>query len=253
MLRKIINLIKARRVLWFTVPALVALALVDIKILLLGVAVYFPLFRLYTLMYHEYQVHQYIKPKHELVEWFGYFIMAVWEWSSPENKVKFHELHHKYFQDDDNDPTVAKLKRAPNPILYCLDLTPHVPIKFDTVEYTFSDTRSYRWFNQYWFEVMVVTLAAWLIFLPFWTFLAFYCFPVFVWQIIYRTTDVTFHHYYWPDVPLFCLYLGTSAYHGRHHLDDSYSRATYYGKGYWKYLNIDYYITGLMFNTCTTN
>ena len=131
MLRKLINLIKARRVVWFFIPALLALLTVDAKFLLLGVVLYFPMFRLYTLMYHEYQVHSYIKPKNDLVEWFGCFIMSVWEWSSPENKVMFHELHHKYFQDDDNDPTVAKLKRAPNPILYCLDLTPHVAINFE--------------------------------------------------------------------------------------------------------------------------
>ena len=244
---KIFNMIKTRKVLWLMPAALIALFIVDFQWIVLGTILYFPLFRWFTLTYHEYQVHKYICPKNNIVEFIGYFILAVWEWQSPIKKLVYHQIHHDFSEDPVNDPTAAKLRLTDSAVLYCFDMSPHANIPYYDATPAAVETRMYQWFNQNWSKVLIITVLGWLIFLPFWTFLAFYIWPMFIWNIIYRTTDLTFHKWELADKPWFCLYLGTSAYHGRHHLDDSYSRETYYGKGFWRYLNIDYYITGLLF------
>jgi hypothetical protein len=245
---KIISKLRSRKVLYLMPLAILSAILVPVKLLLLGVVIYFVFFRLHTLMYHEFQVHKFIKPKNQLIELVGYFIIAAYEWQSPENKIKFHQLHHDNYKSLDADPTEAKLRLANNFFLYCLDLTPHAAIVSTEVSLDAIETSMYCWFNKYWEIVTFVTVGSWLVFLPFWSFLAFYSFPLFIWSIIYRTTDWTCHKINLPDYNLSCLYLGTSAYHGRHHNNDTYDRATYYGLGFWKYVNIDYWITAVFFD-----
>jgi len=84
---KLLNMIKARKVLWLMPTALIALFIVDFRWIVLATILYFPLFRWFTLTYHEYQVHKYICPKNNIVEFIGYFILAVWEWQSPIKKL----------------------------------------------------------------------------------------------------------------------------------------------------------------------
>jgi hypothetical protein len=247
MLSKLISEFKSRKIFYLMPLVLLSLFLVDIKYIILGIVIYFPMFRHFTLVYHEFQSHRYIIPKNSIIEAMGYFILAVWEMQPPDRKINFHQIHHDFFSDDEHDPTTAKLSKADNFWIYCLDISPHVPIPGFFNNPDAIQTSAYTWFNKYWERVLITVVISWLILLPFWTFLAFYCMPIFIWSIVYRSTDWNFHKKNYPDYPLTCLYLGTSAYHGRHHLDDSYSRETYYGKGFWRYLNIDYYITGLFF------
>jgi hypothetical protein len=245
----IINFLKARKILWLMPGAILSIFLINFTWILIGIASYMILFRWFTLTYHEYQVHKFIKPNNVVVEAIGYFILAVWEWQSPAKKINFHELHHDYYQDNQLDPTIAKLNLTDNAILYCLDLTPHSDIPYADMPPIAIETQIYKWFNKHWVTVLTTTIVAWLLLLPFWTFMVFYWVPMFFWNIIYRTTDWTCHKICSADRPWACLYLGTSAYHGRHHNDNSYNKDTYYGIGFWKYLNIDFYITRLFFKT----
>ena len=240
--------IQSRKIAWLLPTAILSVLLIDWHWLALGVLLYFIGFRWHTLVYHEYQVHRYIKPKHWIVELIGYLHLAVVEWQSPKKKILYHQLHHENYLDLKDDPTTAKVKRASNMFLYFLDMTPHVAIPNFNKDPDAEQTALYTWFNNNHLRVLAVSVVAWLIVLPLWSFFAFYLFPMFVWGIVYRSTDWTNERLGLPDRPWAVLYLGTSAFHSRHHLDDSYNRSTYFGTGIYKYLNIDWYIVNAMFD-----
>ncbi len=240
--------IQSRKILWLLPTAILSVLLIDWHYLTMGVLLYFIGFRWHTLVYHEYQVHKYIKPKHWSIELIGYLHLAVFEWQSPRKKILYHQLHHENYLDLKDDPTTAKVKRAKNMFLYFLDMTPHAAIPNFDKEPDAVQTALYNWFNNNHLRVLVITVLAWLIVLPLWSFFAFYLFPMFVWGIVYRSTDWTNERLGLPDRHWAILYLGTSAFHSRHHLDDSYTRSTYFGTGIYKYLNIDWYIVNTMFD-----
>ena len=106
-----------------------------------------------------------------------------------------HFLHHTFGDDPKKDPTQAKIDLTENALLYHFDLTPHAslenlpPMPDDEVD----PTPMFNWFNKHWYKVFFATILIWLITLPFWTFLAFFIFPVWIWGIIYRYTDWWWH------------------------------------------------------------
>jgi len=248
MLEKIFNLLRSRKGLYLFPIGILSLFYVSWEWLFFGTWLYFVLLRWQTLVYHEYQVHKYLEPKNALVEIIGYFINAVWEWQSPWNKVKFHELHHQYYQDDEHDPTGAKLRLAKNYILYCLDLTPHAAIALFGTEPKVRETASYKWFNKYWAHVAIITIILWILILPFWTFIAFYLFPMAFMNPFLRSTDWHCHKINGDDRNWTCLYLGTGAWHKRHHEETGYDPKIFFGPGIWRYLNVDLYLVHLFFN-----
>jgi len=248
MLEKMFAILRSRKGLYLLPFGILSLFFVSWEWLLFGTWVYMVLARWQVLIYHEYQVHKYLKPKNKLIEIFGWFINAVWEWQSPFNKVRFHELHHAHYQDDENDPTGAKLRLAKSYILYCLDCTPHANIPYIETSPAVIETAPYLWFNKYWAHIATATLLLWVLFLPFWTFVAFYVFPLSIYNILYRATDWHCHKINGDDRNWTCLYLGTGAWHKRHHNETGYDPKTFFGPGIWRYLNVDLYLVHLFFD-----
>jgi hypothetical protein len=251
---KLIHEIRARKIAFATPFVIYAFFVVDWIWLLSGFMFYWVAKSIFIATYHEYQVHKWIRPKYKFIELLGWLLTAIWEQQSPYNKCRFHFLHHTFGNDPKKDPTQAKVDLTENALLYHFDLTPHAslenlpPMPDDEVD----PTPMFDWFNKHWYKVFFATILIWLITLPFWTFLAFFIFPVWIWGIIYRYTDWWWHKLNNPDPNWMVLLIGTHAWHNYHHKYSNYGtdkkvKEVYLGPKPWKYFNIDFYIQKLLY------
>ena len=245
--------LRARKVAWLTPFVVYAFLTIDIQWLLLGFLAYMIGKSIFIATFHEYVIHKWIRPKHKLIEILGWYLSAVWEWVGPKDKAIFHYLHHQFHRTD-NDPTHTKLALTDNWLLYHLDLTPHsthesLPkIPFEEID----RTDVYEWFTKHWRPVVYATLILWLVLLPFWTFLAFLLWPIWIWTIAYRFIDWHYHKRQRSDPNWLVFLLGSHAWHNYHHAQSDYGKGkdikeVYYGPDPWKKFNIDYYIHKLLY------
>jgi len=247
------NKLRARKIAWLTPFVIYGFVTIDLTWLLLGFILYMIGKSIFIATFHEYVIHKWIRPKHKLIEIIGWYLSALWEWTGPEDKAVFHYLHHQYHRTK-HDPTHEKLKLTNNWFLYHLDLTPHsshdsLPlIPFDDID----RTGVYNWFSKYWRQTVCTTLILWLVFLPFWTFLAFLLWPIWIWTMAYRFIDWHYHKKQRADINWLVFLFGSHAWHNHHHNQSDYGngkdiREVYYGPMPWKRLNIDYYIHKLLY------
>ena len=244
---------KARKQIWLVPLIIFSLITIEWKYLLLSFVLYSFFRGIIFATYHDYVIHRVIKPKNKIIEIIGWYIISVWEWTGPRPKVMYHCLHHMYDGDKELDPTEAKLSLTNSMAAWLFDLSPHAPItvypEAEALMNRLNKTEVYLWFDKYWKHCLILTVICWLIFLPFWTFLAFLIWPNWSWTMIYKFTEWRFHKQEKPDNPWLAILLGCHAWHESHHLDrsDTTTYKIYYGSGIIKYLNTDWYVHKLLY------
>ena len=197
--------------------------------------------------YHESCTHQFIQARAPWIEVLGFYIGIVWEIQSPDHKYRFHYRHHAFHKDPLRDPTEGRLVRAKNMLVYILGLGPHVDPNFvyETVP-DIPKNKIYVFFQKYWLEIWLVTMLAWLVFLPFWTFLAFYIFPQWVSGVLFEFGNYIWHRLNIPDQNWAVILFGSNTWHRLHHNWHDQTKP-YYGPGIWPWFNIDFYLQKLLF------
>jgi len=239
----------ARRGLYLTFLVLPAFFFVPLWQFVVSFLIWRIVESIYIGIYHEFHVHKLLKPRSELVEFLGYWRIAAGDFQSPFNKASYHWKHHEFYETE-KDPTQAKLDRADHPLGYCLDISAPAPWYYvDTSRITVIDTRLYRFFQQYWAHVCVINIILWLTLTSFWTFIAWFIFPIWSWLIIWKTIDWLTHKLKLEDKNWLVLVYGSQCWHQYHHDNDRTQTEPYYGSGIWKWLNIDFYVQKLTFKS----
>lgn len=198
---------------------------------------------LHIAMYHEYGNHRVLQPKNKLVEIIGWYLVAVIDAQSPFNKIKYHWLHHTYYETDD-DATWKKLQLMNTGDLwkYLVDLAPHAPHKeVPESKIEVLPSKIYDWFQKYWHHVFIINIVLWIAIGGWWVFIAWFVFPIWFWGVVFRFLNWKTHKLLKPDTNWTVIIYGTQAWHATHHKEYLNEWEAYYGPGIWKWLNIDFY------------
>ena len=204
---------------------------------------------IYLGIYHEFHVHKLLKPRWAIIEILGYWRLVSFDFQSPFDKILYHTKHHMFYETD-RDPTYSKMKLTPNIVLYCLDISAPVPPashNFDANLVSIEDTKLYRFFQKYWAWICAANIIVLISLLPFWTFIAWFIFPLWMWTWIGLTIDWMTHKLQKEDKNWFVLFYGTQCWHRFHHKYVHTQTKPDYGPGIWKWLNIDFYVQSLTF------
>lgn len=202
---------------------------------------------IYLGVYHEFHVHKLLRPRWFFIEFLGYWRIVSGDFQSPLSKITYHWKHHEFYETE-KDPTQGKIDLASNPILFCLDMTAPGPYHHvDTSFVKVQDTKLYRFFQKYWAWICLSNIIFWITITSFWTFIAWFIFPMWIWMIIWKTVDWETHKLKMPDKNWLVLLYGSQCWHFYHHANDRIQTETYYGTGLWKWLNIDFYVQKLTF------
>jgi hypothetical protein len=200
-------------------------------------------------MYHDYANHRLIKPKNKIIEALGWYIICAFNAQAPWNKIKYHWMHHEYYETE-KDATWAKLQAMKDKDWwkYLVDLGPHVAMPYILeADCPMPKSKVYDWFNTNWQIVFVTNIVLWLALGGWWVFVAWFVFPIWFWGCIFRWLNWGTHKLQKPDTNISVLLYGTQAWHHRHHDEYLTEYEPYYGEGFWRWLNIDWYSQKVFF------
>lgn len=233
---------------WLTLLILPVFWFVPWWWLVVSVIVYRIFESLHIVMYHEYGNHRVLQPRNKLIEIIGWYTIAAFDAQSPYNKIKYHWTHHAYYETD-YDSTWKKLQVADKKDLwkYLLDLTPHAPhLAASESAIEILPSGAYNWFQKYWHQVFIANIIVWLLLGGWWIFIAWFVFPIWFWGAIFRLLNWKTHKLARDDENWTVLIYGNQAWHKKHHRDYLDEWDAYYGPGWWKWVNIDFYVQKLL-------
>jgi hypothetical protein len=240
---KIFYRFKSRLNFWLALLVLPAFFFVPLWWFLASFIVYRLLDSIKMIVFHEYQTHKILKPKNVIIEIIGYYLICSADASPPFNKVKYHWTHHKFYNDVEKDPTLARCGLVKSLIEYCLDLGPAASHhSIDDSEISIIPTPTYMFFQKYWLYVFTANIIIWVTLTSWWVFVSWFVFPVWIYGMLGRSVDYIAHGKGIKDKNYMVLLYGVHAFHNYHHENYLLETKPYYGNKFWQYLNTDFYI-----------
>lgn len=201
--------------------------------------VYMPL---QSTTFHDFLSHEQVRPKNKVIELFVLCFFVVYSWTSLRYKKNYHFLHHKYTEKE-KDPTNIKITGM-SWWKFLFDLGPTQQLNLDEEERPMLISPLWLAIDKYFALIAFVGVVAWLTFLPLWTWFAFYIYPKVLGDLTARIIDIQFHKIHTKDTPALVFIYGSGAWHYSHHKS---WRFVYYGSKPWCYMNMQLWITKLLF------
>jgi hypothetical protein len=199
---------------------------------------------LYTIIYHDWICHEYIKPKNKIIK-----VLLLLLFYSQENTVSkkknYHIWHHKNFKIPKLDPTYQKMQGVPL-LRYILSFHKPKEQNIPNLEFSLVEKDKFiKYCDIHYKKIWIGYIILSFMFLPLEWFATLNIFIPWI-----STCVANWHDYYFhgpikgKDSNLLSVMIGTSAWHIHHHNDWT---KEYYGNGIWKYLNPAWYYRIIFF------
>ena len=225
---------------------IIGLYIVPLHYALLSLLILFPVWQLVYIIMHDYISHQYIEPKNKIVQFLSLMFITILTGEALLDKKNYHMAHHTRWNTE-KDPTYSTLKNH-SLFVYLFDFyqTPLSPI-----EHTINKLPNNieLWINANATIIFYLGIVVSFIFMPLWLFFVLHVYLRFLLTLLGHLIDFYYHKIpdddISKDIPFLTILLGGGAAHIYHH---KYFATADYGRGYWKYLNLGWYITKIGFN-----